>query len=169
MLTMSDFERESKKTNIFFVLVIGWRSIKHLCFFFRLPPLHDIQQAIDPVSSTSWPTSPAYQMNTKKHAELRRQVWVTWKGIYLGKLESFWSSLPTPKDRLYEGLVIIFRLTNSSSIFMQVMTQILIANTTLIIDIRAKGKLMFDFQSPRLFWIVNKKSVKSNSIWLHII
>ena len=47
---------------------------------------------------------------------------------------------------------------------MQVMTQILIANTTLIIDIRAKAKLMFDFQSPRLFWIVNKKSVKSNSI-----
>lgn len=40
----------------------------------RLPPLCDIQHAIDFVSGVTLPNLPHYMMNPTKHAELTRQV-----------------------------------------------------------------------------------------------
>ena len=40
----------------------------------ELPPMRNVQQAIDLVSGSQLPNLPAYRMNPSKHAELKRQV-----------------------------------------------------------------------------------------------
>ena len=40
----------------------------------QLPPMHDVQHAIDLILGASLPNLPAYRMNPTEHAGLKRQV-----------------------------------------------------------------------------------------------
>ncbi|XP_020257552.1 uncharacterized protein LOC109834065 [Asparagus officinalis] len=98
----------------------------------KLPPMRDIQHAIDLVPRASLTNLPHYRMNPTEHTKLKRQVDELLKKIDLKsgyhqiciRPREEWKTTFKTKDGLYEWMVMPFRLTNAPSTFMRVMTQV---------------------------------------------
>ncbi|RVW94306.1 Retrovirus-related Pol polyprotein from transposon 297 [Vitis vinifera] len=96
VITMRQFENESKETKVIFALMAqkveefkeqdkkyptnvhkildDFSNLWPVELPNQLPPMRDVQHAIDLIPGASLPNLPAYRMNPTEHAELKRQV-----------------------------------------------------------------------------------------------
>ncbi|GJV49855.1 RNA-directed DNA polymerase [Tanacetum coccineum] len=96
-----------------------------------LPAMRDIQHCIDFIPSSAIPNRPAYRMNLKEFAELKRQVSeLLAKRVDPGESHIWmrpgdeWKTALKTQDGLYEWMVMPFGLSNAPSTFMRLINKV---------------------------------------------